>query len=845
MTLTELVIEKIRALRSGVAILISGKFRYDVTNTFDNPRDIPDMETVQNLIEESGGGVDTARLDPVTPGLIDGQSRTEKLLDEVKTWENDSYANGTDIADKDLLLAGTPGDWVDGHFTGSTLTSEPGQWFPGKDLTENAWYMHFCVTENSWYRSPLTQGLIDAYTKSEADANFLQVDGGNDMTGPVNVNNQELRKVQNIKDSALVSAIEISTLSRHFKDIAGNVVASITSIINGWTLINTDGWGGSFTVNSNTANRTYPMQDKNYTAVADTADIAAAITTLKGGVPSPGDTLNKLYNLIIDQGTFVGGFDASFGALPTTGSGTSGAIDKGDYWKVTVAGTITGLSPNADLKPGDVLYAAISGASVAADFFAIQGNIDQATSSVLGIVKLYSNLSASNTDGSVTQAAMVTALSAYATKTGAETLTNKTLTSPIINVGSDATGDIYFRDSGALLQRLAAGAANTVLSIASGLPSWQTIASLLGFTPAKSMTVTAVKTANYTAAPEEIVRVDSTAGNITITLPTAPADKTKVTILQVVKGTGFSVTAQCAGSDVLNRPTGATSTTITLLAEAKTFEYKASDSTWSITSSNHALSQLDLRFEALANKATDFTTKNNTLYPSVQAVEDRLNQITNPIFFDDFYNINLWRNTGINAGGPIGAVETTGERGVTALTTGTSASGSGSISRTSNTTNTTLLGLYALEFGAKARIDNLSTSTNEYLVFIGFCSVANLITGNAVGFYYDRATDGDFWTVYTRNGGVTTKTVTSIPITINTQYKFKCVINAAGTSVQFYIATSATGAYTLVATHTTNIPNSSNSISPTIFNTKTVGTTARLLYLDYWYDFAIMVNRTV
>lgn len=56
-------------------------------------------------------------------------------------------------------------------------------------------------------------------------------------------------------------------------------------------------------------------------------------------------------------------------------------------------------------------------------------------------------------------------------KTGTETLTNKTLTAPKINIGSDATGDMYYRDSGGLFQRLAAGADGTIISYSGGLPT--------------------------------------------------------------------------------------------------------------------------------------------------------------------------------------------------------------------------------------------------------------------------------------------------------------------------------------------------------------------------------------
>jgi hypothetical protein len=54
-----------------------------------------------------------------------------------------------------------------------------------------------------------------------------------------------------------------------------------------------------------------------------------------------------------------------------------------------------------------------------------------------------------------------------------QTLANKTLTSPVINVGSDATGDVYYRDSGGLFTRLGIGTTGQVLTVsAGGIPEW-------------------------------------------------------------------------------------------------------------------------------------------------------------------------------------------------------------------------------------------------------------------------------------------------------------------------------------------------------------------------------------
>lgn len=58
-------------------------------------------------------------------------------------------------------------------------------------------------------------------------------------------------------------------------------------------------------------------------------------------------------------------------------------------------------------------------------------------------------------------------------KTATQTMTNKTLTSPAINLSSNATGDIYYRDSGGAFQRLAIGTSTQILQVSTGgIPQW-------------------------------------------------------------------------------------------------------------------------------------------------------------------------------------------------------------------------------------------------------------------------------------------------------------------------------------------------------------------------------------
>jgi len=62
-------------------------------------------------------------------------------------------------------------------------------------------------------------------------------------------------------------------------------------------------------------------------------------------------------------------------------------------------------------------------------------------------------------------------------KTGTETLTNKTLTSPVmsnptLNITSGATGDTYYNGGSGLLARLAAGTNGYIMKMVGGLPAW-------------------------------------------------------------------------------------------------------------------------------------------------------------------------------------------------------------------------------------------------------------------------------------------------------------------------------------------------------------------------------------
>jgi trimeric autotransporter adhesin len=110
----------------------------------------------------------------------------------------------------------------------------------------------------------------------------------------------------------------------------------------------------------------------------------------------------------------------------------------------------------------------------------------------------------------------------------------------------------------------------------------------------------------HTAAAWEITAVDTTSGNCAVKLPNGPAAGVLNAAKQIVLGTGFSVTVQCQGSDVINKAGGGTAQSLTLTSQGSLLHYSGTGTgVWTVISDDLPLSQLQALFAQLANNLSD------------------------------------------------------------------------------------------------------------------------------------------------------------------------------------------------------------------------------------------------
>lgn len=120
-----------------------------------------------------------------------------------------------------------------------------------------------------------------------------------------------------------------------------------------------------------------------------------------------------------------------------------------------------------------------------------------------------------------------------------------------------------------------------------------------------AISTTVISAAGPTAIPPNtIVPVSTASNNVALNLPNAPADGTVCGAKMVTQGGTNTVTANCQGSDVINKVGGATSgTPLKLANQSVIYKYCAADAVWMVISEDLPLSDLDARYDVIGAAA--------------------------------------------------------------------------------------------------------------------------------------------------------------------------------------------------------------------------------------------------
>ena len=222
----------------------------------------------------------------------------------------------------------------------------------------------------------------------------------------------------------------------------------------------------------------------------------------------------------------------------------------------------------------------------------------------------------------------------------------------------------------------------------------------------------------------------------------------------------------------------------------------------------------------------------------VTAISSGDNPESESILFDEFIaGLNssslgwLETRTGANAFATIvasGSEAINKAQGCIQLSTGTTATG-----RTAHSLEMPMgIGYTTIIQKWRMWLPSLSSALQEYNFIMGLGDTVagiGIAQVNEISFVYDRTVSVN-WICQTTKASVTTQTTTATVVNSAGFVNFEIRINAAGTSVDFLIG----GA--IVATHVLNIPGFIQFVGPMAKISKSVGTTAMLSLIDYFWQ---------
>lgn len=189
---------------------------------------------------------------------------------------------------------------------------------------------------------------------------------------------------------------------------------------------------------------------------------------------------------------------------------------------------------------------------------------------------------------------------------------------------------------------------------------------------------------------------------------------------------------------------------------------------------------------------------------------------------------HIWSVSGTGAANSQNAVaDPGGHPGVMQSQTGTTTTGRAGLQ--GNVGTNVLLGNGAVRYDCAVRIPTLSDGTETFNVRAGLLDSVSAESVDGCHFRYTHGENGGNWTLVTRSNSVETAANSNVAVVANTWYRLTVEVNAAGTSVTFYVNGTACG------TITTNIPTAAGRQTGWGHGIiKSAGTTSRSLDVDYW-----------
>jgi hypothetical protein len=233
---------------------------------------------------------------------------------------------------------------------------------------------------------------------------------------------------------------------------SGTVTLNLDTTITGLSAVTSTAFTGALTGNASTATALETARTINGVSFDGTGSISFPVDDLSNVKDSMSPSNGQVLTWNSSSSEWEND-DAGTGSVSSVAiSGTDG-IDVDSGSPITSSGTIQlGLSniPNSSLANSTVAYGGVSLAL---------GNADTTPAFDLTDATAYTGDSSLVTTGTVTSGTWSTgAVIAGATMT----------------LGSDATGDVYYRNVSGVLTRLGVGTDADVLTLASGVPSWAT-----------------------------------------------------------------------------------------------------------------------------------------------------------------------------------------------------------------------------------------------------------------------------------------------------------------------------------------------------------------------------------